>query len=183
MMNVRPTERESKCDAKQRSLVQRVLVTTKSLRTRLSNRDGVALNSILMYWALTYSIYPLTFGFDFMNSNVYWDNGLGAVYFLLCSLIPLLSIVYIFYSSAFISVKATTLQKAASIVLLLLVVENVFMAIDAIDNLETWTTLEMIDTFIHGDSDWIVPFGASDLVLAGIGVMCLMSSQSYQEYR
>lgn len=167
------TERGDKCDANQRSLDIKGLQSDRQLKRHLKRRsdiDWVSIQAILIYCLLTLLAYPAVFWS--INPGIMSDSFLGASYFIFCAFICLISIAYILFSCACTGSSASLTQKATSIVLLLLVIENVFMSLDSIDNLEKWIALDFIDTVIHGNSNWAVPLGMSDLAFLIIGISC-----------
>lgn len=173
------TERGDKCDENQQSQVTRAQAEESQLKKFLrkkSDVDTVSVQAILIYCLLTLIAYPGFFAS--VSHYVMADSFLGGFYFLYCALICLVSISYILHSCMVRNSKPLVTQKITSVVLLLLVVENVFMALDSVSNLEQWITLDLIDTIIHGHSEWIVPLGMSDLAFLIIGISCFINLPS-----
>jgi hypothetical protein len=134
---------------------------------------------MVFYWVLTWLLYPAFFAFEQVDAGMISL----ALYYLSCALISSLAIVYIFYSVIFTSCHSSSYQKATALVLLLITIDNVIMAADAITNPYVNKTLDFVDTIIQGSSDWFVPIGLSDILLIVILIKCLLYSLQRQECR
>lgn len=131
------------------------------------------LESILIYYVAMFSIFPLSYGFHDSALNYQAGSVSLAIYFLSCALITLFCLSYVAIKLLLDSKNATRITKALSVIYFLLIINNVFMAVDAIEHMEQWTALDTLDTLINGSSDWLIPVGLADLVLIVIGVLCL----------
>lgn len=182
-MNLKHTKRESKCVEMSKVQDVKQTDTRKNPARKLrSSIDWLALQSILIYWLLTWLAYPAFFGFNnsavslgFSNEIVFAGAYLRSVYFIFCATCPLVAILYIFHSYFVILRPVTTCQKATVFTFLLMTIENVLMAFDAVSNLHTSKTLLYIDSIIQGSSASSVPFGLSDILL----VVILLTSTLY----
>lgn len=170
-MNAQHTERENKWPVvKVKNLVAKALAALK-----LSNSRSSILVSIFAYWGLVEWFFFFLFGIDALKFDIEQDSYHLALYYFINSLFPLISIAIIFTACLLYIKKSSKLQKFTCVVLLFLVLDNVAMGIDAIFNLGHWIALEKIDLFIQGDPEWVFPIGASDWVLIGICLVCLIS--------
>jgi hypothetical protein len=124
-MSVHTTERDSKCVGNQESRAQKLTGIVGRLK---SNFDWLAFQAMVVYWVLTWLLYPAFFAFEQVDAGMISL----ALYYLSCALISSLAIVYIFYSIIFTSCHSSKHQKATALVLLLITIDNVIMAADAI---------------------------------------------------
>jgi hypothetical protein len=182
-INTKNTKRKSKCEEMSKVQDVKQTVTRKNLARKLrSSIDWLALQAIFLYWVLTWLSYPAFFGFNnsvvslgSSNGIVFAGSYLRSVYFLFCATCPLVAILYIFHSYFVILRPVTACQKATVFTFLLMTIENVLMAFDALSNLHTSKALLYIDSIIQGPSASIVPFGLSDILL----VVILLTSTLY----
>lgn len=182
-MNLKHTERASKCEEMLKVQDGKPPATLKSLARKLKNSiDWLALQSIVLYWALTWLAYPAFFGFDnyvmsfgYSNEVVFAGAYLRSFYFLFCAACPLVSILYIFDSCFVISNDVTVCQKSTAFVFLLMTIENVVMAFYSVSSLHSNKILHYIDSIVQGSSASLIPFGLSDILL----VVILLASTLY----
>ena len=183
-MNVQHTERDTKwqfVSLRNRDVAQ--ADTQKPAPSNGSKSQGwhqmkPELTSLVIYYAATLFLFPMFYGFYDPNFEYLSGSFNLAAYRFICSLIPLFCMAYLACKLLLDSQNATRITKILSVVYFGLVINNVVMAIDAVENLEQWIALDNLDTFIHGSSDWIIPFGASDFALVTLGVLCLLRRYS-----
>ena len=156
---------------RKRSLLSILLrLVDKSPKSRQVNSN---LASIFIYYLVTLPLYPLFYGFHDPDVEVYASQFSFSMYLMTCSLAPLLAMTYVAYSLLFDSQFSLQITKILACGYFLLVVNNVIMAIAVHDDL-AWSALDSIDTFINGNSEWWFPFGAADVLLMGVTVVCLL---------
>lgn len=119
------------------------------------------------YWAATWFLGWLMFGTDvtmFMGETL-------SMYYIAFSIIPLAAL---FALSPYGSpTEMTWPRRLACTVFAILVAGNIAMAFDGLMFPYQFTMLNQVDMVIHGDPNNLMPFGVSDIIIAGIILVCI----------
>lgn len=155
-----------------------IKVKSQAIRALAAARlrsDMITPVSIIAYWGVNQWFFFSSFGPQALTYNTLQDSYNLAFYYYSCATIPALSILIIFTLCKISCKIMSRLQSFTCGIMAFLAIENVIMGLDAIINLDDSPVLYAIDEFIQGDPSWWLPIGASDILLVGILMTCLIS--------